>query len=239
MVSADVALAQFANRTAAAYTNGAPVYMTYRERTHFTIPRYGFQREIDRLVKVRVADDVAVMQDLPQGSVRIGQAFPVIPYIDPFSAVDVAYFANLKRVDISVKRNPPYVFPLPDPDPAVNAVVAYSTFWAPAFAPDSSDSRIHLLVTPTPRWPDGLYYPADVIEDPATHLPARAVLVQKGSDATATLDYAEIGGHLVIARGSFASTQRAGPLSLRVTAETDFDQFVFASAAPDPRIAPL
>jgi hypothetical protein len=236
MVTADIALARFANRTAAAYSANAPLYMTYRERTHFTIPSYGYQREIDRLVKVRVADDAAVMQDLPRGAVRTGQAFPIIPYIDPFSAVDVSYFANLRRVDISVKRNPPYVFPLPDPDPTVNVVVAYSTFWVPSYASDSTDARLHLLVAPTARWPDGLYYPADIEEDPQTHLPAHVLLVQKGSDATATLDYAVISGHLVITRGAFQSTQRAGPLALKVSAETQFDRFSFSALAPDPRI---
>ncbi|MDQ2663945.1 MAG: hypothetical protein M3Y18_07940, partial [Candidatus Eremiobacteraeota bacterium] len=224
MDTADIAMARFANRTAAAYTANAPAYMAYRERTHFTIPRYHYEREIDRAIEVRVADDSAIMQDLPQGASRTGQAFPIIPYLDPFSALDVAYFANLKRVDIALKRNPPYIFPLPDADPTVNVVVAYSTFWVPTYAPDSSSTRVHLLISPTQRWPDGLYYPADIVEDAQTHLPAHVVLVQKGSDATATLDFAVLDGHLIVTRGSFVSTQRAGPLALRVSAETEFDQ---------------
>ena len=141
MMTADLALALLINRTSAFYDANPPVYMTYTEHTRVTAPTLGRAQSIDRSIAVRAADNFAVMQDLPNGEQRTGQAFPIVAYFDPFSNFTFGYFANLKRVDITIQRGKPYVFPIPEPDPSVNVVVPYNSYWAATFAPDSTDTR--------------------------------------------------------------------------------------------------
>lgn len=234
MLPVDLAFAQIVNATTAAYLSNPPVYMSYRERTHILAPSLGREQEIDRSVMVRVADDFAIMRDLPNGGERIGQAFPIIPYFDPLSNFTFSYYANLKRVDISLKREEPIQFALPSPDPGVNAVVPYLSFWAPAYAPDSTEGRLHFMVGLTPRY-NG-YYPADLVEDPQTHLPSH-IEVRYGTDSMVIdLDYQVLEGHWLLSRGSFTDTEHVGPLTFQVLSDTIYDQFVFSSTPPDPRL---
>ncbi len=102
MILPDVALALLIDRTAAYYRQNPAAYMTYTEHTHVSAPSLGRAQDINRSVAVRVADDYAVMRDLPNGSERTGQAFPIIAYFDPLSEFQFRYFANLKRVDITI-----------------------------------------------------------------------------------------------------------------------------------------
>ena len=51
-----------------------------------TAPTLGRAQSIDRSIAVRAADNFAVMQDLPNGEQRTGQAFPIVAYFDPFPA---------------------------------------------------------------------------------------------------------------------------------------------------------
>lgn len=232
MLPPDLALAQLVNRTAVAYTQRAPLFMSFRERTHVTVPSFGRSQNIDRTEKVRVGDDYAVMQDLPNGTARRGQAFPIIPYFDPFSAFDFGYYANLKRVDITLKRGAPVYFTMPAPDPGVTAVVPYNSFWIPTYAPDSSDARAHLLIEPTARVGTG-FYPSEIIEDAGTQLPARVVMRTPGDDEVITLDFIVLENHWVISHGIFTATERTGPLKFEVIAEVIYDQYLFSAAAPD------
>ena len=188
MLSADLALANLINRTAAAYVRNAPAFIVYRERTHITAS-IGRSQDIDRFVKVRQADDYAVMQDLPQGAERTGQAFPIIPYFNPFASYTFSWFANLKRVDIMLQRGPSGVLPLPRPDPSANMTVAYFTSWAPVYAPDSTSDRADIIIGPTPALPADSYYPARVLENAQTHLPQRVEIRSNGSDDIIALDY--------------------------------------------------
>ncbi len=167
MIPADVALVQLVNRTASAYVTNAPLYITYREITRVTASM-GRSQEINRYVAVRQPDDFAVMQDLPHGAQRMGQAFPIIPYFDPLAGFSYSWYANLKRVDITIKRYAPGMWQFPPADPGVNAVMPYISFWAPSDAPDSNGTRLHFLVAPTPSLPAGDLYPADVVVDPQT-----------------------------------------------------------------------
>lgn len=233
MLSPDLALAQIVNRTAIAYTQQAPQFMAFRERTHVTVPAFGRSQDIDRMVKVRVSDDYAIMQDLPNGAERQGQAFPIIPYFDPFSTFDFAYYANLKRVDITLKRGAPVYFTMPPPDPSVTAVVAYNAFWVPSYATDSSESRAHLFISPTSRAGSG-FYPSEILEDARTHLPARIVMRTGGDDEVITLDFTVLEKHWVISHGIFSATERAGPLKFEVIADVTYDRYSFSATAPDP-----
>lgn len=236
MLSADLALANLINRTATVYVRDAPAYIVYRERTHITAS-IGRSQDIDRLVKVRQADDYAVMQDLPQGAERTGQAFPIIPYFNPFASYTFSWFANLKRVDITLQRGPAGVLPIPAPDPDTTMTVAYFTSWAPSFAPDSTVARPDIVVGPTPALPADSYYPSRVVENPQTHLPQHIEIRANGSDDVIVLDYQIIQNHWVITHGTLTTRQHVGPLNFQVVSDTTYDQFAFPAAAPDPRLA--
>ena len=234
MLPPDLALALLVNRAANTYVSTAPVYMTYRERTH--VVGNGQMREIDRSVAVRVADNFAVMKDLPDGGERTGEAFPIIPYFDPFSRFSFSYFANLKRVDITLERELPGLFPIPAADPGVDMVIPYSPFWAPHYAPDSTDARLHFLIDPTPKTGNNTFYPSEVIEDPQTQLPAHIEMQLTGSDEAIVLDYSIVDGHWVITHGGFSGTQHAMMLTFKIAADVTYDQFTFPASAPDPRL---
>jgi hypothetical protein len=236
MIPADLAFAILINRTSDFYQANPPTYMTYTERTHVTAPSLGRAQDINRSVAVRVADNFAVMRDLPNGGPRTGQAFPIIAYFDPLSAFQFSYFANLKRVDITIQRGQPIVLQTPPPDPGVNVVVAYNSFWNSRYAPDSSEAAIHLLIDPTPRVKG--FYPSEVVEDAQTHLPSHVEIRVAGTDdESIALDYKVIEGHWVITHGTFSATEHAVFLTFRVVADVTFSDIAFPSEAPDPRLA--
>ncbi len=236
MISPDVALALLLNRTAEAYGSGAPAYITYRERTH--VVGANRSQDINRSVAVRVSDNFAVMQDLPNGGERTGQAFPIIPYFDPLSTFQFSYFANLKRIDISLDRGKTFELPVPQPDPNVDVTVPYMSFWAPRYAVDSSAAGAHFTIDPTPRTGDNTFYPSDVVEDPQTHLPSHIEMRVTGSDMSISLDYGVIDGHWVITHGSWGGTQHVAFMTFRVQADVTYDNFAFPQTPPDPRLAP-
>lgn len=237
MIPPDLALAQLINRTATAFVQNAPAYITYREHTHVTAPTLGRSQEINRAVQVRQADDFAVMQDLPQGAQRTGPAFPIIPYFDPFSQFSLSWFANLKRVDINLQRQLPGLWPIPQADPSVDAVIPYASFWTPSYLPDSTPARLHIRISPTSLYPNHAYYPSEVLEDPQSHLPARIEMRATGTDEVITLYYAMLQGHWTIVRGTFQATQHVAFLTFTVVSDTTYNDIVFPTTAPDPRLA--
>lgn len=236
MISPDVALVQLINRTAAAYVSNAPAYMTYDEYTHVAASM-GRTQDINRHVAVRQADDFAVMRDLPGGAERTGQAFPFIPYFDPLAGFDYSWYANLKRVDITLKRYTPGIWQIPAANPSVNAVVPYMSFWAPAYAADSSASRMHLQVAPTPALQSGQFYPANIIEDPVSGLPSHIEFRFAGDPTIMIFDYQTIDGHWVITHAQYIAPQHFGPMSFTVTADTTYSNITFPATPPDPRLA--
>lgn len=236
MLPPDIALVQLINRTATAYATNPPAYITYTEHTHVTASTGG-TRDINRSVQVRQADDFAVMQDLPAGAQRTGQAFPIIPYFDPLGQqFTFGWFANLKRVDINLQRTPVVMWPLPPANPNVDIVVPYASFWVPSYMPDSTENRLHLRILPTSAYGKG-YYIYDVVEDEQTHLPAHIEIRDTSSGDQITLEYKVLDGHWVITRGTLSTTQHFGPLTFQVTAVTDYQNMAFPATAPDPRLA--
>jgi len=237
MMTADLAFAILINRTSAFYLANPPVYMTYTEHTHVSAPTLGRAQDIDRSIAVRVADNLAVMKDLPNGEWRVGQAFPIVAYFDPISNFKFGYFANLKRVDITLERGGPFYLNIPTADPSVNVVVPYNSYWAARYAPDSTNDALHLLIDPTPRVQDGLY-PSEVVEDAATKLPSHIEMrVAGGSDETIALDYSVIDGHWVIVHGTFSQTMHVAFLTYKIVADVTFKDIAFPTEPPDPRLA--
>jgi hypothetical protein len=237
MMTADLALAMLINRSSAFYNANPPVYMTYVEQTHVSAPTLGRAQDINRSIAVRVADNLAVMKDLPNGQQRVGQAFPIVAYFDPLSNFKFGYFANLKRVDITLDRGTPFFLAIPPPDPSVNVVIPYNSYWAARYAPDSTDAALHLLIDPTPRVAQGLY-PSDVVEDAATKLPSHIEMRTAGSsDEMFSLDYAVLDGHWVIVHGSFSQTMHVAFLTYKIVADVTFKDIAFPTESPDPRLA--
>lgn len=236
---ADLALALLINHTSAAYENNPPAYIVYRETTLVQAPSLGRSQEIDRQIIARNVDDAAVMTSIPGGDRSTGEAFPVIPYFDPFSQFTFSYFANLKRIDINLQRGDPMHFTIPPPNANVDVVVPYMTFWSVSYAPDSTPQHPHFLLGPTPRLGTGSQiYPTEVVEDPQTQLPSRIVLHDTASDMIIALDYSIVDGHWIITHGTFTATEHAVFLTFVVTANVTFDQFSFPTTPP-PEAASL
>lgn len=231
MLPPDLALALLVNRTADAYASNPPAYIVYRETTRVVAPALGRSQEIDRRVVARNADDAAVMDDIPGGAQRVGQAFPIIPYFDPFSQFYFSYYANLKRIDITLQRGTPMRFSIPPPNPDADVVLPYMSSWSVSYATDSRPGRLHFTIAPTPRYGNGIY-PSDVVEDPQTHLPAHVVLRDPASDMTIAVDYGVLDGHWVITHGTFTATEHALFLTFVVTADVTYDEFSFPSSPP-------
>lgn len=236
MVPPDVALAQLVNQTAKAYAANAPAYMTYREHTHITgTGTIRQERDINRFVQVRQSDNAAVMRDLPDGGESQGQAFPIIPYFDPFTAFSFSYFANLKQITITLTRAAPFTFALPGISTDVDATIFYIPFWKPSYAPGSTDAAPHFEITLTAPKPRAAYL-SEVTVDPQTHLPAHVVVRLADDPTTITLDYAMLQGHWVITHGSMATSQSVGIFSFHVVADTTYTDMTFPTSSPDSRI---
>lgn len=236
-VGPDLALALLINRTASAYDADPPSYIVYRETTLVQAPSLGRSQHMDRFVIARNLDDAAVMTDLPSGGREIGQAFPIIPYFDPFSQFYFSYFANLKRVDIELRRGDPFQLAVPPANPNVDVVVPYMSFWDVSYASDSRPDHRHFIIAPTPKAGGG-FYVSEVVEDGQTHLPSRIVLRDTSSDMVFSLDYRVVDGRWVITHGTFAATEHALFMTFTVTADVTYDQISFPSTPP-PQAAAL
>lgn len=237
MMTADLALMLLINRTSAFFEANPPAYMTYTEYTHVSAPSLGRTQDVDRSVEVRIGDNVAVMHDLPHGAERTGQAFPVVAYFDPFSDFSYNYYAFLKRVDISVRQGRPWAFPMPAADPSVTEVVPYDRFWAAHFAPDSTETGLHIMIEPTLRVQHELY-PSEVVEDSTTQLPSHVEWRGAGSDdEVISFDYQVLQGHWVLVHTTFSATQHALGASFKTIADVRFSDIEFPTMAPDPRLA--
>lgn len=235
MLPPDLAFAFLINRTATAYTANAPAYITYTELTHVSAPTLGRTQDINRSVAVRVADNYAVMKDLPNGGERTGQAFPIIPYFDPMAQFDFSWFANLKNVQITLNRKTPFMLPIPSADPGIDIVVPYFTQFMPRYAPDSTETRPHLVIQPVPGT-NGLYVD-DIVIDEQTKLPSHIELRSTGDDETIAFDYKVLEGHWVITHGVFTATQHVAVMTFKVISDTQYNDIAFPAGPPDPRLA--
>jgi hypothetical protein len=235
MVGPDLALAALINQAAATYNTTMPPFISYQEHTHIKAAVLGgINKDVDRAVVVRVADDYAIMQDLPAGGTNIGSAFPVVPFFDPFSQFNYCYHVGLKKIDLKFVPGKAYTFPTPATDPNVDVVVQYMTFLAPRYAPDSTDARPHILIDPT-RLSTSLY-PADVTVDPTTGLPSHVTMKDSASDLTIGLDFSMIENHWVVTHGTYSATESALGMSFHAESDTTFTNIAFPTMPPDPRM---
>ncbi|HEY2475246.1 MAG TPA: hypothetical protein VGI19_10640 [Candidatus Cybelea sp.] len=234
-MTADLALAILIDRTNASYQTQPPVYMTYTERTRISAPALSRSQDINRSVSVRVADDFAIMQDLPVGAQRTGQAFPLPAYFDPFSSFSFRYYVAPKRADVAVHEGRLAFFPTPAPDPSVNVVVPYFSYLAVRYAPDSTVTALHVLIDPTRR-AQGLYL-SEVVEDPASKLPAHIEMRGVSGDEVISFDYQILQGYWVLTHFTYIVSQRALGARFKTTTDVTFNDITFSAEPPDPRLA--
>jgi hypothetical protein len=246
MVPPEVAFQHAANTAAAIYAQ-APPFVTYRVVTHVSAPSLGKTRDVARDVAVRTKDDVAVIQDLPQGANALSHGFPVTPVFDALSYFQLSWKVGMHtEVSSYVHDVKPLVYQNVGHDDADVVVVSLRQYKA-EYAADSSDApdgRSHIRMVPydfvkAQSNPDKTFFLNDVVVDNASGLPI-SVTYTGADDTSFVCDYATRQGHWVIEHVHYETTLH-GPLrlgQLHVIADAKFDKFDFPTTPPDPRLAP-
>ncbi len=221
--------------------------MSYRVDTHVSAPSLGKNRDVIRAVIVRTKDDVAVIQDLPQGANTIGHGFPLTPAFDALS-----YFTLSWRVGAHMEMSS-YVHdvtPLTYSDitSTSDVLVVRLKQYRTSYADDSSDApdgKTHITLEPYDfvkrqvTKPDSTFFLSDLVIDNATGLPAE-VRYAGGDDIVFVVDYGMIEGQWLVTHAHYEETLY-GPLHigrLHVIADAVYDDFVFSDDPPDPRLKP-
>lgn len=245
MLTPDLAFQHCAN-TAAAYVERAPPFVTYRVSTDVSAPSAGQKRRIDRAVSVRTKDDLAVIQDLPQGRNQLGHGFPVTPAFDALSYFTLSWKIGAHFEMTSYVHD---VTPLrysEEPPSGADVVVFRLRQYRVQYADDSSDApdgKTHVTLQPydfvkrAVAKPDSTFFLSDLYIDNATDLPAK-VRYRGGDDIDFVLDYAMPGGRWLVDHVHYEETLH-GPLRiglLHVIADATYDDFQFPEQAPDERL---
>jgi hypothetical protein len=246
MVPPEVAFQHAANAAAAVYEK-APPFVTYRVLTHVSAPSLGKSRDVLRDVAVRTSDDVAVIQDLPQGANNLAHGFPITPVFDALSYFELSWKVGYHTEVSSYVHD---VTPLTYGDVSssdADAVVVRLKRYKATYADDSSDApdgKTHIVMVPYDFYkaqgdPDNTFFLSDVVIDNATQLPI-SVTYTGGNNTTFVCDYGSDTGHWVVKHLHYETTLH-GPLRiglLHVIADATFDHFAFPENAPDPRLQP-
>lgn len=162
----DVAFEQASNAAAAKWA-ARPAYVTYVTHTHIEAPSVHQSLNIDRLVTVRSADDVAILKDLPNGGQSMAPSFPISPTFDALAYFRLNTNATWhKRIfaNITGPEGSGSIVPITfkDPKPSENEVIVTTLrYYYPKFAPDSSDApdgHMHIVMTALPTLTNGNRY---------------------------------------------------------------------------------
>ncbi len=246
MLTPDLAFERCANAAAAIATQ-APPFVTYRVATHVSAASLHRERDVIRSVSVRTKDDVAVIQDLPEGANRLGHGFPVTPTFDALSYFTLSWKVGA-HTDVSAYVHD--VTPLHFDDTTTSkadVVVFRLREYRAEYAPDSSDAptgTTHIVLVPFDfvkkqvRKPDSTFFLSDLFVDNANGLPSE-IRYAGGDEISFIVQYGDRGGHWLIDHAHYEETLH-GPLrigALHVVADAAYDAFAFPAAAPDPRLA--
>ncbi|MFN2527512.1 MAG: hypothetical protein ABR584_02210 [Candidatus Baltobacteraceae bacterium] len=240
MLPPDLAFAQYVNQTSAAYTQHVPAYMTYRSAVHISVPRFNRTLDINRSVRVRVKDDSAIMQDLPSGAERMGQAFPIIAFFSPFQNFGFSYPAFMtgghinRDFKITMKFGGSWSYAPPKSDTAVDATVFYIPYFMPSYASDATDANPHLNIMPSPTLPDGLY-PIELQIDAVSGLPS-IIKLRSSRGEVMRFEYSMIEGYWVIHHIAYDAISPTFIGDIKFNVDVTYDQFTFPASAPDPRL---
>jgi hypothetical protein len=248
MLPPEIAFQHAANTAAAVYAQ-APPFVTYRVATHVSAPSLGKNRDVIRDVAVRTADDLAVIQDLPQGANVLSHGFPVTPVFDALSYFQLSWKVGYHtEVSSYVHDVQPISYPTISHEGATVVVVNLKQYRA-TYADDSSDApdgRTHIHMVPYDfvkaqvANPDDTFFLNDVVVDNSTGLPT-SVTYTGGDNTLFACDYGTEAGHWVVEHVHYETTLH-GPLrigQLHVIADAKFDDFKFPHDPPDPRLRPL
>ena len=245
MLAPDLVFHDTANAAAEAFAKNRPPYITYEVTTHVSAPALHRQRDITRRVSVRTRDDLAVIQDLPQGRNALGHGFPITPSFDALSQFTLSWRVGLHEdVTAYVHDITPMTFS--DSKSNADVVVFRLRQYRVSYAGDSSDEpggKTHITFVPYDfvkrevKQPDSTFFLSDVYIDNTTRLPTQ-VRYQGGDDIDFTVDYATLDGHWLVKHAHYEETLH-GPLRvgrLHVSADAAYDAFAFPEQAPDARL---
>ncbi len=228
-----------------------PPYIAYRVDVDVNVPAMKTSRHVSRAVEARTSDDLAVLQDLPQGQNQLGHAFPVPPTFDALSYFRLDFHLgdpvrlHNPLTAVTMLAPEPNVPPRPlyytDPAPSTpGAVVAITlrNYYA-QYADDSNDRIAHIVMQALPGLPgghDSSFYLHDLYVDTATNLPTR--IVYSGPDTDFALDYTVVDGHWLIDhltyRRSVVAPFHIG--STTFTTEARYGGFTFPEVPADGRL---
>jgi hypothetical protein len=237
--SADVAFRLAANAAAAAYAQ-APPYIAYRTDATVDVPAINKHQTISRAVEARTRDDQAVLQDLPRGQRQYGHSFPLIPTFDALSYFRIDYNGSTRNALSYVHQVQPLTFSDPRPTSHADVVVTSLRYYHASYAPDSSDTRLHIMMDPLPTLTKGNasdFFIHDLYVDPATMLPERVNYTGPTTDFSC--EYQVIEGHWLVTHAWYGRTMYA-PLHIgrtHFTVDATFSDFQFPTAPSDPKLA--
>lgn len=251
MLTADAEFRAVANAAFAAWQQQPP-YVAYRVDVNVNVSALKAPRRIERAVETRTRDNLAVLQDLPQGQNQLGGAFPVPPTFDA-----LCYFKiDFHLADPLRQHNPltavtmlspgaglpPQPLRYSDPVPSSPDVTVVTTtlrnYYA-QYAPDSNDRVAHIVMQPLPaltRDNSSTFYLKELYVDTATNLPTR--VAYSGPTADFVIDYTTVENHWVISHASYRATL-FGPLHIgqtTFTTEATYSTFTFPESPHDPRL---
>ncbi len=215
--------------------------------TRVTAPSLGKERNVLRAVSVRTKDDVAVIQDLPEGENQLAHGFPLTPSFDALSYFTLSWQVSAhQQLSSYVHDVKPLTFI--DPQTSDSDVVVFRLRqYKASFAPDSSDApngKTHITLEPYDYIkkqvvrPDSTFFLSDLYIDNASGLPSE-VAYSGADDLSFIVDYATIDGYWLVNHAHYEQTIYA-PLRiarLHVIADSVYSDFAFPTQAPDPRLA--
>jgi hypothetical protein len=239
VIAADVAFRTAANAAAAAFAQ-APPYIAYRTDATVDVPSLRRHQVISRAVESRTKDDYAVLQDLPKGQRQYAHSFPLIPTFDAISYFRLEYNGGRRNALSYVRMQQPITFTDPRTSSKADVVITSLKYYHASYAPDSSDSLLHIVMDPLPsltRGNDSDFYLKDVYVNPATNLPSRVHYSGPATDFTC--EYTTVENHWLVSHVIYTHTF-FGPLRLgRVTFTVDAtnSNFSFPASPSDPKLA--
>jgi hypothetical protein len=244
-ITAELAFQQAANRAADVYAQRPP-YVTYDVNVRAQAPSMNQDRTVLRHVETRTRDDLAVVQDLPQGRNVLARSFPVSPVFDALSYFRFEWHVTAHgTLDAYVTDVVPLVYNLTPQETKTDVFVASLRYYRATYAADSSDapngvSHINLTAYDFVKAEGArntLYY-TDLYIDNASKLP---VDVRMGGINGLLLDvrYTVAGNHWVVDGVHYEETILVplGVARFHVISDAKYSKYTFPTAAPDPRLA--
>ncbi len=242
MLTADAEFRTAANAAFDAWSKQPP-YIAYRADVDVAVPALKQFRRVSRAVEVRTKDDVAVLQDLPQGQNQVANAFPLPPTFDALS-----YFRIDFHLGDPIRQHNPLtvvhmIQPLHFSDPVSHADVVVTSLrnYRASYAADTNERVAHIALEPLATLTtnnDSDFYLHDVYVDLSTNLPTR--VVYDGPTTEFAVDYTRaFGDHWLVYHAYYRRTVALMPLHvLQTTFTTDayLSSFSFPETPADPRL---